>query len=67
MGLVFAAVVSWAPGTRTPEGSYPFSFYMVVLSVYAVHQVIFLYSIKPFLRKRKMLNQCVGPASQMMV
>lgn len=39
MGLVFMVVVWWAPSTKSDTGTYPFYFFLVVLVVYALHQV----------------------------
>ena len=39
MGLVFAVVVGWAPYTKIGPGDYPYYYYLVVLFVYALHQV----------------------------
>ena len=43
MGLMFAAIVYWAPSTKSEEGVYPFYFYVVVLLAYAVHQVRYVF------------------------
>lgn len=39
MGLVFMAIVWWAPSTKSDTGTYPFYFFLVILVVYALHQV----------------------------
>jgi len=39
MGLVFAVVVGWAPYTKIGPGDYPYYYYLVVLFVYALHQI----------------------------
>ena len=39
MGLIFSVVVWWAPTTKISPGEYPTYFYLVVLLVYALHQV----------------------------
>ena len=39
MGLVFAVVVYWTPSVMISEGVYPLYFYLILLLVYAVHQV----------------------------
>ena len=39
MGVIFALIVYWAPNMKTGEGEYPFSFYMILLVAYILHQV----------------------------
>ena len=39
MGLSFAWAVWWAPTTMISDGVYPLYFYLMLLFIYAVHQV----------------------------
>jgi PAT family acetyl-CoA transporter-like MFS transporter 1 len=56
-GLVFAAIVKVTPQFANTDGTFPLSYYVFLLAIFAVHQVT-LYFVLSFANFRKSVQIC---------